>query len=139
MARTHRLGFTLIELLVVLVILGILAAIVIPPMTGRPGDSRIQATAVQISNLKTTIHTFNIDNSRFPTTEEGLDALVTCPPDLAASWKGPYIEQVPLDAWGRPYIYRIPSGSTPAFLIASLGPDGQESTPDDITNLPPAR
>src|SRR5215471_9426875 len=98
MSRRRNRAFTIIELLVVIVILGILAAILIPQLAKRPEEARQKATALQISNLKTTLNTFYIDNSRYPTTEEGFDALVNCPADLTDTWKGPYMEAVPQDA-----------------------------------------
>ena len=139
MSRTRNLAFTMIEMLVVVLIIGVLAAIVIQNLPHRVEDARDKATRLQISNLKTTLSTFYLDNSRYPTTEEGLDPLITCPADLTSSWKGPYMDEVPLDGWGRPFFYRIPSGSTPPFLLASLGADGEENTADDINNLPAPR
>ena len=136
MRRSNRFGFTMIEMLVVLLIIGVLAAIAVPPLLRHGPEAREKATRLQISNLKTALGTFYLENSRYPTTEEGLDPLVNCPADLTTTWKGPYMEELPLDGWGRPFIYRVPSGSTPAFLIASVGNDGLEGTNDDITNLP---
>src|SRR5436305_6963284 len=99
-------GFTLIELLLVLVILAVLAAVVVPKFTGRQEDAKRKGTIADISGLKTALNVFESDNGRYPTGDEGLQALVAMPPDLKDSWKGPYVEKVPVDKWGNPYIYR---------------------------------
>ncbi len=123
-------AFTLIELLLVLVILAVLAAIVVPKFTGRTLDAKIKAAKAEISNIKTALNTFEIDNGRFPTTEDGgLRALVEKPADLA-SWKQG-LEKMPADPWGNPYIYRCP-GTGKDFDLSSGGPDGHEGGGDDI-------
>lgn len=124
-------AFTLIELLLVLVILAILAAVVVPKFTGRTEQARQSAAKADISNLKVALSTFETDNGRFPTTEEGLRALVEKPADLS-NWKHQYIEKVPTDPWGHDYIYRIPGTSNKEFDLFSMGPDGHEGGGDDI-------
>ena len=131
--RDIRRAFTLIELLLVLVILAVLAAVVIPKLTGRVEDSRRKATIAEISNLKTALDTFEIDNGRYPMTNEGLEALVAKPAGMD-TWGGKYIDEVPTDKWGHPYIYRGPDTAVdaPSFDIVSMGGDGVEGTEDDI-------
>ncbi|MBG88539.1 MAG: type II secretion system protein GspG [Verrucomicrobiales bacterium] len=133
--RAQR-GFTLVELLLVLVILGVLAAIVVPKMTGRGEDARRTAAKTQISALETALDTFEIDNGFFPSGNEGLLDLVT-PPKQSDNWKGPYMKEVPNDPWGNPYVYENPGKVNIAgFDLYSIGPDGRANTDDDITNYP---
>lgn len=127
----HARAFTLIELLLVLVILAVLAAIVVPTATNHQKVARERATVTQIATIKSALAQFELDNSRLPRTEEGLEVLVAMPADLATTWKGPYLEQLPADAWGQPFIYRNPAEPI-AYVLASIGPDGQEGTDDDI-------
>jgi general secretion pathway protein G len=126
-------GFTLIELLVVLVILGILAAIAAPIYFKRPNEAKTTAAKADLGTLKTSLATFQIDTGRLPSTEEGLDALIHAPADVASQWKGPYLEGIPTDKWGRAYIYRCPgTRETVPYDLYSLGTDGQEGTEDDV-------
>ena len=131
--RSNR-GFTLIELLLVMVILAILAAIVVPKFTGRIEDSKIKAAKADISNLKTSLGLFEIDNGRFPTTAEGLGALISNPGNLTNWHKVLDKSSVPVDPWGNQYLYRCPnsSGDAGAFDLLSAGPDGREGTADVI-------
>jgi general secretion pathway protein G len=134
MIRKTTRAFTLIELLLVLVILAVLAAVVVPIYINRLKDARIKATIAEIRLLKTALATFQLDNNRYPTTEEGLFALAEAPADLTLTWGGPYIEQVTTDKWGRPYRYICPSPTDPTnYFLFSCGDDGQEYTDDDIT------
>ena len=126
-------GFTLIELLLVMVILAILAAVVVPKFTGRTEQARISAAHSDIASLKVALNAFEIDNSRYPTNEEGLNALVNKPSDLD-TWKKPYIEEVKKDPWGHDYVYRTPGQNNKDFDLFSCGPDGREGGGDDITN-----
>jgi general secretion pathway protein G len=118
-------GFTLVELLVVMVILVLLASLVAPRVVGYLGSSRTKAAKVQIESLSTALELYKVDNQRYPTTTEGLKALIQAPPG-AGSWAGPYLNKkdVPSDPWGRPYLYRSP-GEHGAFDISSLGADNQ--------------
>jgi general secretion pathway protein G len=131
--RSSRRGFTLIELLLVLVILAVLAAVVIPKLTGRVDDSRRRATIAEISNLKTALESFEIDNGRYPTTSEGLQALVEAPAGMA-TWTRKYVDEVPTDKWGRAYLYQGPDtvGEDEGYNIISFGTDGEQGTPDDL-------
>ena len=130
-SRVARSAFTLIELLLVMVILAILAAVMVPKFTGRTEDARIKAAKGEISGIKTALDTFEIDNGRYPTTDEGLNALVTRPGDLP-NWKQG-LPKVPTDPWGHGYIYRSPGGNGQSFDLFSAGPDGQEGGSDDVT------
>jgi general secretion pathway protein G len=133
-ARRPR-GFTLIELLLVMVILAVLAAVVIPNVAGYGEKAKRTGTIADIASIKAALAAFEVDNSRYPSTEEGLLALVQCPPDLQPTWKPDgYLPKIPDDKWGRPYIYRCPGTIHPtSFDILSVGKDGQEGTDDDIT------
>ncbi len=130
-----RRAFTLIELLLVLVILAVLAAVVIPKLTGRVEDSRRKATIAEISNLKMALENFELDNGRYPNSNEGLEALVDMPAGMDATWrKG--IDEVPTDKWGHPYIYQGPDALGEGnYDIISLGGDGEQGTSDDINKF----
>jgi general secretion pathway protein G len=119
-------GFTLVELLVVLVILVLLASLVAPRVIGYLGSSRTKAAKVQIESLTTALELYKVDIGRYPSTSEGLKALVVSPPGVT-SWNGPYLtkKDVPNDPWGKPYSYRSP-GQHGAFDISSLGADNQQ-------------
>ncbi|MBX3690373.1 type II secretion system major pseudopilin GspG [Dokdonella sp.] len=133
-------GFTLIEILVVVVILGILAAIVVPRVMDRPGEARIVKAHQDISSIASALNLYKLDNYAFPSTEQGLDALIAKPSGQpeAANWKGPYLQarSVPKDPWGRPYQYASP-GQHGDFDISSLGADGKpggEGEAADVDN-----
>lgn len=130
----RKKGFTLIELMLVVIIISVLAAMVIPRLTGRSEEARIGVAKVDIEvNIATALKLYEVDNGAFPTTAEGLDALLSAP-SSAKNWKGPYIEKKPLDPWGRPYQYKSPgSQRTYDYDLYSLGRDGVESQ-DDIVN-----
>ena len=130
-----RAGFTLIELLLVLVILAVLAAVVVPKFTGRSEQARDAAARADIASIETALETFEVDAGRFPTTDEGLTALVRAPSNVRA-WRGPYIKRgPPNDPWGNPYVYRFPGQNNPgSYDLYSIGPDGQDGGDDDITN-----
>jgi general secretion pathway protein G len=131
----RRGGFTLIELLLVLVIISALAAVVVPKFTRRSEQARITAARADISNLEVALDAFEIDTGRFPTTDEGLGALVEEPGDVR-EWYGPYIKRgVPKDPWGSNYVYEYPGRhNTGGYDLYSFGPDGQEGGGDDIVN-----
>jgi general secretion pathway protein G len=130
-------GFTLIELLLVLVILTVLAAVVAPKFTNRSEQARITAAKTDIANFEVSLDAYEIDAGRYPTTEEGLRALVERPAS-ARSWNGPYVKRgISNDPWGNPYIYRYPGQhNLNGYDLHSLGPDGREGT-DDIDNWTP--
>jgi general secretion pathway protein G len=130
----HRAGFTLVELLLVLVILGVLAAIVVPKFTGRSEQARVTAARTQISNFAVALDAFEIDNGFYPRGREGLQSLAVQPRD-ALNWSGPYIETIPNDPWGNPFIYESPGKNRPhSYDLMSMGPDGRVGGGDDITN-----
>ena len=114
-------GFTLIELLVVLAILGLVVALVTPQVLKYLGRAKIDAAHLQIENLSGALDLFKLDMQRYPTQQEGLEALIQ-PPLGASGWSGPYLKQksVPLDPWGRAYNYRIP-GEHGEYDLYSLG------------------
>ena len=134
-AGARRGGFTLIELLLVLVILAVLAAVVVPKFTGKSEQARAAAAKTDISLIETQLDVFEIDAGRYPTTEEGIAALVQ-PPSQVKAWNGPYLKRgVPNDPWGNPYIYRYPGQFNPTgYDLSSNGPDGAEGGGDDIVN-----
>jgi general secretion pathway protein G len=123
----HRLrrGFTLIELMVVLVILGVLAALIVPNVLDRTDDARVTAAKADINNLMQALKLYKLDNQRFPAAEQGLDALVKKPTSGAVppNWR-PYLEKLPTDPWGRAYQYINP-GVKGEIDVFSLGADGQ--------------
>ncbi|ACA16485.1 general secretion pathway protein G [Methylobacterium sp. 4-46] len=123
--RDARAGFTLVELLVVLVILGLVMGLAGPRVLGYLSSSRERTAKLQIESFASALDLFFLDNGRYPSTSEGLQALVQRPPS-AESWGGPYLKQtnVPPDPWGRPYEYRAPGKAGP-YAILSLGPEGQ--------------
>ncbi len=117
-------GFTLLELLVVIVIIGLLAGYVAPRYFAQVGKSEIQVARAQIESLEKALDQYRLDMKRYPSPEEGLDALVAKPVQ-AATWSGPYLKKsLPNDPWGRPYQYRTP-GKTSEFEVFSLGRDGK--------------
>jgi len=128
-------GFTLIELLLVLVILGILAAIVVPKFSGRTEQARMTAAQSQISTFNTALDAFEVDNGYYPKGRNGLVDLVQ-PPRDSQNWRGPYLKSaIPNDPWGRPYIYECPGKHNPSsYDLSSMGPDGRSGNEDDITN-----
>ena len=134
--KRNRNGFTLIELLVVMVIIGLLAALVGPRFIRQEEKAKIKAAKAQIELLSTALDTFRLDVGRYPSTEEGLEALRTKPGGLER-WDGPYLKKdVPLDPWGKAYAYKSPGEHGP-FDIVSYGADGVsggEGDNRDITN-----
>lgn len=134
--RRRSTGFTLIELLVVLAILTLLAGLVGPRVLGQLGGAKSKTAGVQIADLEKSLELFKLDVGRFPTTEEGLQALVA-KPATAAGWNGPYIKgAVPNDPWGKPYKYTSPAEGG-GIDILSLGADaapGGEGENADIRN-----
>jgi general secretion pathway protein G len=117
-------GFTLIEVMVVIVILSILAAIIVPRIMDRPDKARMVKAQADIRALESALNLYRLDNHNYPTTDEGLEALVQKPAD-APSWKeGGYIDRMPKDPWGKPYQYLNP-GTHGSIDIFSLGADGQ--------------
>ncbi|ACX95008.1 type II secretion system major pseudopilin GspG [Halothiobacillus neapolitanus] len=117
-------GFTLIEVMVVVVILAILATIVVPKIMDRPDDARIAKAKQDIRAIDSALQLYKLDNLTYPTTDQGLEALVK-PPANAKNWRqGGYLDRLPIDPWNNPYQYLSP-GQHGAFDVYSLGADGQ--------------
>jgi len=124
MRRAYSKGFTLLELLVVMVIIGLLAGYVAPRYFSQIGKSEVNVVKAQLDAFEKALSQYRLDTGRYPTSEQGLDALVTRPAN-EAKWNGPYLaKSVPLDPWSRPYFYRNP-GRDREFDLYSLGKDGQ--------------
>jgi len=130
-------GFTLIELIVVMIILGLLAALVAPRMFGRVGEAKQKAAKAQIELFGTALDSFRLDVGRYPTTSEGLEALIKPPPD-AEGWNGPYLkkQEIPLDPWKHPYQYRSPGehGDYDLFSYGADNAEGGEGEDADIVS-----
>ncbi|HTL26995.1 MAG TPA: type II secretion system major pseudopilin GspG [Burkholderiales bacterium] len=117
-------GFTLLELLVVIVIIGLLAGYVAPRYFSQVGKSEVQVARAQIDAIEKALDQYRLDTSRYPNTEQGLDALTTKPAN-EVRWQGPYLKRAaPADPWGRPYVYRAP-GANGEFELVSYGRDGK--------------
>jgi general secretion pathway protein G len=117
-------GFTLLELLVVVVIIGLLAGFVAPRYFGQVGKSEVNVAKAQLDALEKALDQYRLDIGHYPSTELGLNALITRPAN-EPKWNGPYLRKgVPLDPWGRPYLYRLP-GEKGEFDLVSYGKDGQ--------------
>lgn len=128
MSRAAKTGFTLIEVMVVVLILGILAALVVPRVLSRPDEARIVAARQDIAALGQALKLYRLDSHHFPSTEQGLRALVEKPATapVPSNWKtGGYLERLPKDPWGRDYLYLHP-GRRGEFDLYSLGADGQD-------------
>ena len=134
--RAQR-GFTLLEVMVVVVILGILAALVVPKIVGRPDEARVIAAKQDIASLQQALKLYRLDNQRYPTTEQGLQALVTKPATAPTppNWKsGGYIERLPKDPWGNPYQLLNPGvhGEIDVFSYGADGAPGGDGYDADI-------
>jgi general secretion pathway protein G len=132
-----RAGFTLIELMVVMIILGLLAALVVPRMFGKLGTAKTNAAYTQIELLGTALDSYRLDVGKYPTTSEGLEALIT-PASGGEDWNGPYLKkmEIPLDPWGNPYHYESP-GKNGDYDLYSYGADnaaGGEKEDKDVVS-----
>jgi general secretion pathway protein G len=121
----RRNGFTLLELLVVIVIIGLLAAYVGPKYFAQLGKSEVTIAKAQMEAFEKSLDTYRLDVGRYPSTEEGMAALMVAPPAAGTKWNGPYLKKgIPPDPWGHPYQYRSP-GAKNDYEIMSTGKDGQ--------------
>ncbi len=139
LSRGRRMdgGFTLLEMLVVLAIMGLLAAIIAPQVLKYLGSSRTQTAKVQITNVVSALELFRVDVGRYPTQQEGLNAVVTAPP-TAVGWNGPYLQKSSAlnDPWGQPYLYRNPGkhGEIDVYTLGSDKAEGGTGEAADVGN-----
>jgi len=137
--RRKSQGFTLIEILVVIIVLGLLAALVGPRILGRVSEAKSATARTQVELLGVALDNYRLDNGMYPTTEQGLQALQETPTrePLPLNWRGPYLKKaVPLDPWGRPYIYKSPGEHNPSgYDLFSLGRDGQPGGVDEDADI----
>lgn len=137
MKKKNERGFTLIELMLVVIIITTLAAIVFPRFVGRAKEAKIAAARAAINNnLAVALDLYEMDNSFYPATEQGLNALRDEPSSspVPQNWKGPYIKRKSVDPWGNSYVYVCPGIQNEDYDLYSYGPDGVEGGGDDITN-----
>ena len=133
--RLYVQGFTLIELMVVLVIIGVLAALIVPNVLDRADDARVTAARTDVNNLMQALKLYRLDNQRYPAADQGLEALVRKPTTgtIPTNWR-PYLEKLPNDPWGRPYQYVNPGvkGEIDVFSFGADGQPGGEGTNADV-------
>ena len=133
--ENQRKGFTFLEIMMVVVIIGILMSIAIPQLGGRSERARNNAALFQIGVFKTSLGQYEMDTGQYPSTAQGLQALVERPSEIAEEdWDGPYMDKIPKDPWHQEYIYRYPGEHTKGYEVFSKGKDRQEGTEDDITS-----
>ncbi len=142
-ARRGHLGWSLIELMVVLVILGLLIGLVGPNLLNRVESSKVRIAQTEVKMLRGALLIYRLDVGRFPSTTQGLAALMESPPEVAEVWDGPYLDdEVPLDPWRAPYRYEFPADTLQGFALYSLGADsvvGGEDDNADVGLLPRQR
>ncbi len=132
-AATNRAAFTLIEVMVVLVIIGILMALVVPNVIGRPDAARQTVARADLTTIATALDIYKLDNYSYPSTQQGLEALVEKPSGQpeAKNWSADgYLKKLPIDPWGNPYQYLVPGTHGTAYDLYSLGPKGDAASPD---------
>jgi general secretion pathway protein G len=129
-------GFTLVEVLVVLSIIGLIMGLIGPRVLSYLTESKLKAAQIQIQSMMGTLDLYFLDIGRYPNSAEGLSALVDRP-STADRWRGPYLKPaaVPMDPWGRPYVYLSPGPSGAAYELRSLGPAGREGDPGNVTAM----
>lgn len=134
----NKKAFTLIELMLVVIIIGVLAAMVVPRLAGRSEQARQSAAKADIeANIATALDLYELDNGQYPTTEQKLAALITKPTSspVPGNWRGPYLKKEPVDPWGKPYMYKSPGEHNIGdYDLASFGKDGIEGGGDDAVN-----
>jgi general secretion pathway protein G len=131
-----RKGFTFLEIMFVVVIIGILVGIAVPSLTGKSKKARITATRATMKGVETALQDYEMNVGAFPTSEQGIAALVKCPSDVPPEDWGdsPYLKEIPRDAWNQEFIYKSPGEHNSDYDLYSKGPDRQEDTEDDIKN-----
>jgi general secretion pathway protein G len=129
-----RKAFTFLELMLVVAILGILVALTAPRLVGKAKKAKIKATRVQMQSIITSLNLYEQDQGDFPTTEQGLEALVTRPSDVPEDTWEKHMDKVPVDSWGEKFQYTCPSEHGGDFDLVSAGPDKRPGTEDDIAN-----
>ncbi len=141
-SRTSRLGregLTLIEIVVVIIVLGLLAGLVGPQIIGRVSEAKTSTAQTQIELFSVALDNYRLDNGRYPTTEQGLQALREKPVSepVPYNWRGPYLQkEIPLDPWGQPYVYRSPGDvNTTTYDLLTLGRDGQPGGEDEDADI----
>jgi general secretion pathway protein G len=134
--RQRHDGFTLLEIMVVVIILGILAATIIPQFMGATTEAKVGAAKAHVAVLEAALEQFNLNMDRYPTQEEGLAVLVTAPANGATTWRGPYIKQLRNDPWKHPYQYRRPGiHHATSFDLWSQGADGADGGEGDAADV----
>lgn len=135
----NRLGLTLIEILVVIIIIGLLAGLVAPQIIGRVSEARGATARTQIELLSVALDNYRLDNARYPTSQQGLEALRTRPTTepVPGNWRGPYLrKEVPVDPWNRPYVYVSPGEENPSsYDLFTLGADGVPGGQDEDADI----
>ena len=136
--RRHNAGFSLIEILVVMVIIGILVSLVAPSVLNRVDDARLQKVEADFKAIESALSIYNLDNFNYPSTDQGLQALVSKPDGQpeARNWKkGGYLKEMPLDPWGREYLYLSPGENGREFDLYTLGADGVSGGEDQNADM----
>jgi general secretion pathway protein G len=127
-------AFTLIELMLVVIVIGVLSAMVVPRLVNRSQQAKATAAGADVNSaIPLALDLFEMDNGRFPTSQEGLQALKANPGGLT-KWKGPYLKKAAKDPWGNPYVYQSPGSHNTDYDLYSKGPDELENSEDDIGN-----
>jgi general secretion pathway protein G len=127
LSQPRSAAFTLIEIMIVVIIIGILAATIIPQFMGTTNDAKVSAAKGHIAELEAAIERFNVHMDRYPTADEGLKILVEAPPGEDSKWRGPYVKQLRVDPWGNAYQYKSPgTHHATSFDIWSRGADGAD-------------
>ena len=134
--RTAQRGFTLIEVMVVVVILGILAAFIVPRLMDRPDAARVAKAKSDIGAIESALNLYRLDNHRYPGTDDGLEALVERPANAPAWKEGGYLDKLPIDPWGNPYQYLSPGvhGTIDIFSYGADGAEGGDGANADVGN-----
>jgi len=134
--KSRVTGFSLIELIVVLVILGLLMTLVLPRFLNRADIARIDVAETQIKMLRGALQTYRLDLGTYPTTAQGLAALMSAPADFAEYWRGPYLQdELPEDPWRNPYQYEAPVDNLQGFVLYSFGADGVKGGEGDNADI----